>query len=110
MLDRMKSKMPGMKEEEAVSEKKKPMAGIEIEIEGDESEGEAEDSLSEASAEEEVSVGELAKLSDEELLAEVEKRGLEVASGGSAIMDMPKPTEGEAEEEMPQPKKKPAKV
>ena len=114
MLDRMKSKMPGMKEEysEEEGKKKKPMAGIEIEIE-DESESSDEDSLSEASAEEEVSVGELAKLSDEELMAEVEKRGMvvskpegeEVASGGSAIMDMPEPGE---EEEVVVPKKKKA--
>ena len=114
MLDRMKSKMPGMKEEysEEEGKKKKPMAGIEIEIE-DESESSDEDSLSEASAEEEVSVGELAKLSDEELMAEAEKRGMvvskpegeEVASGGSAIMDMPEPGE---EEEVVVPKKKKA--
>ena len=114
MLDRMKSKMPGMKEEysEEEGKKKKPMAGIEIEIE---SEAEGEDSLSERSEEEgmdeEVSVGELAKLSDEELMAEVEKRGMvvskpegeEVASGGSAIMGMPEP--GEEEEVVPKKKK-----
>lgn len=115
MLDRMKSKMPGMKEEysEEEGKKKKPMAGIEIEIEGDdEAEGESLASESEA-AEEEVSVGELAKLSDEELMAEAEKRGMvvskpegeEVASGGSAIMDMPEPGE---EEEIVVPKKKKA--
>lgn len=114
MLDRMKSKMPGMKEEysEEEGKKKKPMAGIEIEIE-DESESSDEESLSEASAEEEVSVGELAKLSDEELMAEVEKRGMvvskpegeEVASGGSAILGLPEPGE---EEEVVVPKKKKA--
>jgi hypothetical protein len=108
----MKSKMPGMKEEysEEEGKKKKPMAGIEIEIE---SEAEGESLASESEAEEEVSVGELAKLSDEELMAEVEKRGMvvskpegeEVASGGSAIMDMPEPGE---EEEVVVPKKKKA--
>ena len=115
MLDRMKSKMPGMKEEysEEEGKKKKPMAGIEIEIE---SEAEGESPASEGEAEgmdEEVSVGELAKLSDEELMAEVEKRGMvvskpegeEVASGGSAIMGMPEPGE---EEEVVVPKKKKA--
>jgi hypothetical protein len=107
MLDRMKSKMPGMKEEETVSEKKKPMAGIEIEIEGEEGPKEEEDmSEGEGMADEEVSVGELAKLSDEELLAEVEKRGLEVATGGAGTTPLPEV----GEEEMPQPKKKPTKV
>ena len=114
MLDRMKSKMPGMKEEysEEEGKKKKPMAGIEIEIEG-EDEAEGEGVAEEGMEEEEVSVGELAKLSDEELMAEVEKRGMvvskpegeEVASGGSAIMDMPEPGE---EEEVVVPKKKKA--
>ena len=114
MLDRMKSKMPGMKEEysEEEGKKKKPMAGIEIEIEGDD-EAEGEGVAEEGMEEEEVSVGELAKLSDEELMAEAEKRGMvvskpegeEVASGGSAIMDMPEPGE---EEEVVVPKKKKA--
>ena len=115
MLDRMKSKMPGMKEEysEEEGKKKKPMAGIEIEIEGEGDESSDESLASESEAEEEVSVGELAKLSDEELMAEVEKRGMvvskpegeEVASGGSAILGMPEPGE---EEEVVVPKKKKA--
>lgn len=113
MLDRMKSKMPGMKEaySEEEGKKKKPMAGIEIEIEG-EGEGEGEGVAEEGMEEEEVSVGELAKLSDEELMAEAEKRGMvvskpegeEVASGGSAILGLPDP--GEEEEEIVIPKKK----
>ena len=106
MLDRMKSKMPGMKEEysEEEGKKKKPMAGIEIEIEG---EGEGEESpegMAEEGMEEEVSVGELAKLSDEELMAEVEKRGMVVSKPEGVE------AEGEAEEEMPELKKKPVKV
>jgi hypothetical protein len=104
----MKSKMPGMKEEysEEEGKKKKPMAGIEIEIEGEEGPEGEDMSEGEGMAEEEVSVGELAKLSDEELMAEVEKRGLEVATGGASSTPLPEVSE----EEMPQPKKKPVKV
>lgn len=117
MYGKMKDKMPmkgskgdsSLRSEESVMEKKKPMAGIEIEIEGDESEPEGEESLSEASAEEEeVSVGELAKFSDEELKAELEKRGMSVASEASA--EGPSTSESESEEPMPVLKKKPAKV
>jgi len=119
MLGKMKDKVPS--KGEPAMEKKKPMAGIEIEIESD---GEAEDSLpSESEGEgleeldEEVSVGQLAKFSDEELKAELEKRGMavaeggdeggkegkEVASGGSSLLALP---EGEEEQEVEIPKKK----
>lgn len=113
MYGKMKDKMPmkGSKEE-SVMEKKKPMAGIEIEIEGDESSDESLPSESEGEgleeSDEEVSVGELAKFSDEELKAELEKRGMSVASEASA--EEPSTSESESEEPMPMLKKKPAKV
>ena len=105
MYDKMKDKMPGMKGKEEKEEmKKKPMAGIEIEIEGEEEEGMESPERME---DEEVAVGELAKLSDEELMAEVKKRGMtvskpeegeEVASGGSSITPLPEAGEEEEEE------------
>lgn len=78
MMDKLKDKLPGKKygKEEEGEGMAKP-AGIEIEIGEDESEDDTE-GIDEAQAEDEVSVGELAKLSDEELLAEVKKRGLEL--------------------------------
>ena len=114
MYDKMKDKMPGMKGKEEKEEmKKKPMAGIEIEIEGEEEEGMESP---EGMEDEEVAVGELAKLSDEELMAEVEKRGMtvskpegegeEVASGGSSITPLPEAGEEEEEEEVIIPSKK----
>lgn len=110
MMEKMKDKLPGVKgkaEAPDMMEKKKTMPGIEIEIgEEDETESPDEGSLSESSDEETVAVGELAQLSDEELLAEVKKRGLEVASGGASIMSLP---EAESEGEAPAPKK-PAKA
>jgi hypothetical protein len=118
MFERMKDKLPGMKGKEMPEEemkKKKPMAGIEIEIEGEE-EGMEGEEAPEGMEEEEVSVGKLAELSDEELMAEVEKRGMtvskpeegegkEMASGGSSIMALPE-VEEEEEEEVPVPPKK----
>jgi len=107
MYDKMKDKMPGMKGKEEKEEmKKKPMAGIEIEIEGEEEEGMESP---EGMEDEEVAVGELAKLSDEELMAEAEKRGMvvsksegakesEVESGGSSITPLPEAGEEEEEE------------
>jgi len=113
MYDKMKDKMPGMKGKEEKEEmKKKPMAGIEIEIEGEEEEGMESP---EGMEDEEVAVGELAKLSDEELMAEVEKRGMtvskpeegeEVASGGSSITPLPEAGEEEEEVIIPSRKKK----
>lgn len=112
MYGKMKDKMPmkGSKEE-SVMEKKKPMAGIEIEIEGDESEGEEPKMAeSEEGMDEEVSVGELAKFSDEELKAELEKRGMTTSE---APAEGPSTSESESESEepeMPMLKKKPAKA
>lgn len=115
MYGKMKDKMPmkGSKEE-PMMEKKKPMAGIEIEIEGDD-EPEGEESLpSESEGEgmdEEVSVGELAKFSDEELKAELEKRGMttsEAPAEGPSTSESE--SESESEEPMPMLKKKPAKA
>jgi hypothetical protein len=113
MYDKMKDKMPGMKGKEEKEEmKKKPMAGIEIEIEGEEEEGMESP---EGMEDEEVAVGELAKLSDEELMAEVEKRGMtvskpeegkEVASGGSSVLALPEAGEAEEEEEVIIPSRK----
>lgn len=115
MFEKMKDKLPGMKgKEDMEAPKKKAMPGIEIEIEGEEEEGmEAPEGMEE---EEEVAVGELAKLSDEELMAEAEKRGMvvskpeeseseEVASGGSSMQALPEAGE---EEEVVVPKKKKA--
>ena len=104
MMDKLKDKLPGKKYgkgEEEGEGMTKP-AGIEIEIgeEEDDTEG-----IDEASAEEEeVSVGKLAEFSDEELMAEMKKRGMEVASGGASITALP---EAGPEEEEEVPKKKP---
>lgn len=106
MLEKLKDKLPGMGKKKA--EEKAP--SIEIEME-DEEEMPPE---GEESEEEEVEVGALAKFSDEELKAEMEKRGMEVASGGSSIMalpEMPEEEEGMPEEEEGMvPKKKPKKA
>jgi len=106
MMDKLKDKLPGKKYGKGEEEMAKP-AGIEIEIgeedepEEGEGEGMAED--------EEVSVGKLAEFSDEELMAEMKKRGMEVASGGASITALPEaqPEEGEEEVPMPAAKKKP---
>lgn len=106
MLEKLKDKLPGMGKKKA--EENAP--SIEIEME-DEEEMPPE---GEESEEEEVEVGALAKFSDEELKAEMEKRGMEVASGGSSIMalpEMPEEEEGMPEEEEGMvPKKKPKKA
>lgn len=97
MMDKLKDKLPGKKygKEEESEGMAKP-AGIEIEIGEEEGEGmgEAED--------EEISVGKLAEFSDEELMAEMKKRGMEVASGGASITALPE-AEAEEEEEVPMP-------
>jgi hypothetical protein len=108
MYERMKDKIPGMKSKEMPEEenKKKPMAGIEIEIEGDEEEEGME--APEGMEDEEVAVGELAKLSDEELMAEVEKRGM-VVSKPEGEGEAPSESEPEMPEEevvIPSKKKK----
>lgn len=95
MMDKLKDKLPGKKYGKGEEEMAKP-TGIEIEI------GEEED-MGEASAEdEEVSVGKLAEFSDEELMAEMKKRGMEVASGGASITALPE-VESEDEEVPPMP-------
>jgi hypothetical protein len=94
MFEKMKEKLPGMKSKEMPEEemkKKKPMAGIEIEIEGEEEEGMESP---EGMEEEEVSVGKLAELSDEELMAEVEKRGM--------VVSKPEESEAPASESEPE--------
>lgn len=109
MMDKLKDKLPGKKYgkgEEQGESLAKP-AGIEIEIGEEDDEGSL---ASEGEADEEVSVGKLAEFSDEELMAEMKKRGMEVASGGASITSLPEagPEEGEEEEvPMPAAKKKP---
>ena len=96
MFEKMKEKLPGMKgKEDMEAPKKKAMPGIEIEIEGEEEEGmEAPEGMED----EEVAVGELAKLSDEELMAEAEKRGMVVSKPEGASES----EAAEAEPEMPE--------
>jgi len=107
MFEKMKEKLPGMKGKEMPEEdmKKKAMPGVEIEIESGEEEG--QDMESPEGSEEEVAVGELAKLSDEELMAEAEKRGMVISKPGeseaSAEAESP---EQESEENKLVPKKK----
>jgi len=102
MLEKLKNKLPGEKKSEKYS---KPMPGVEIEI------GEPEDEAEEASEgpsespDEEVAVGELAQFSDEELKAELEKRGMKVESGGASILALPE-AGPEEDEEAPQPPRK----
>ena len=105
MLEKLKDKLPGMGKKKA--EEKAP--SIEIEME-DEEEMPPE---GEEGEEEEVEVGALAKFSDEELKAEMEKRGIEVAPSepmpamaGEEEEGMPMPEE----EEGMVPKKKPKKA
>ena len=98
MLEKMKSKLPGMKGE---SEKSMKPPSIEVEI--GEEEG-PEEEMPEEGDTEEVAVGDLAQFSDEELKAELEKRGMQVASGGASIMALPE-AEGE-EAPAPAPQKK----
>jgi hypothetical protein len=116
MFEKMKEKLPGMKgKEDMEAPKKKAMPGIEIEIEGEEEEG-MEGEESPEGMEEEVSVGKLAELSDEELMAEAEKRGMvvskpegeEVASGGASVTPLPEAGPEEEEEAPVPPKKKKA--
>lgn len=102
MMDKLKDKLPGKKYGKGEEEMAKP-AGIEIEI-GEEEEPEEGEGMDEAQAEdEEISVGKLAEFSDEELMAEMKKRGIEVASGGASVTPLPEPEEEEEEEEIPMP-------
>lgn len=75
MLEKLKNKLPGEKKSEKYS---KPMPGVEIEI-GEPEDEEAEGAEMASAEEEEVSVGKLAQFSDEELKAELEKRGMSVS-------------------------------
>jgi hypothetical protein len=112
MYERMKDKIPGMKSKEMPEEenKKKPMAGIEIEIENEEEGMDEAGASPEGMEDEEVAVGELAKLSDEELMAEVEKRGMVVSKPEEAPASESEAAEAEAAEEVviPPAKKKKA--
>lgn len=102
MLEKMKSKLPGMKGE---SEKSMKPPSIEVEI--GEEEG-PEEEMPEEGDTEEVAVGDLAQFSDEELKAELEKRGMSVASGGASITPLPEAESEEAPAPAPQKKVKPA--
>jgi hypothetical protein len=78
-MDKMKEKLPGMAS-------KKPVPSIEIEMEGEEEE------TPEAPVEgdeEEIAVGDLAQFSDEELKAELEKRGMQVSAPKQPAAPMP---------------------
>lgn len=92
MLEKLKDKLPMM------GKKSKEMEKPSVEIEIGEEEGPEEGMEEEGMEEEEVAVGKLAEFSDEELMAEMKKRGLEVASGGSAILGLPELPKEEEEE------------
>ena len=104
MLEKMKSKLPGMKGE---SEKSMKPPSIEVEI--GEEEG-PEEEMPEEGDTEEVAVGDLAQFSDEELKAELEKRGMKVGSGGelpeAAAEGEPAVQESQEKELVPQKKVK----
>ena len=103
-MDKMREKLPmkgAKKDSEASPMPKAPS----IEVEIGEEEGPEEEGAPEGDMEEEVSVGELAQFSDEELKAELEKRGMEVATGGASITPLPE-AEGEEEAPAPAPQKK----
>lgn len=102
MLEKLKDKLPMMGKKSKEMEK----PSVEIEIGEDEEEGMPEEGMGEE--DEEVAVGKLAEFSDEELMAEMKKRGMEVASGGSSVLALPElpEEEGEGEAEAA-PKKKP---
>lgn len=101
MLEKLKNKLPGEKKSEKYS---KPMPGVEIEI-GEPEDDEAEGPEMAEDKEEQVAVGELAQFSDEELKAELEKRGMKVESGGASILALPE-AGPEEDEEAPQPPRK----
>lgn len=92
--------LPGMEDGEGEGEGEAPESEVEINVGelGAEGEGEGEEGMmaEESSA--------LAEVSDEELLAELKKRGMKVASGGSSIMPLPEP--GPEEEPAPAPASK----
>lgn len=108
----MQEKVKGMLKGMSMPKKKKPEAMPEGMVEGEESygpegegEGEApevEISLEDMGGESEMSEegGMLAEVSDEDLMAELKKRGIKVASGGASVTPLP---EAGPEEETPAP-------
>jgi hypothetical protein len=93
MLEKLKDKLPMMGKKGKEMEK----PSVEIEIGEDEEEGMPEEEGM-GEEEEEVAVGKLAEFSDEELMEEMKKRGLEVASGGSSVLGLPELPKEEEEE------------
>lgn len=91
MLEKLKDKLPMM------GKKSKEMEKPSVEIEIGEDEEEMPGEYGEGMEEEEVAVGKLAEFSDEELMAEMKKRGLK---GGAPEPELPMKEE-EEEEEMP---------
>lgn len=87
--------LPGMEDGEGEGEGESPESEVEINVGELGAEGEGEEGMmgEESSA--------LTEVSDEELLAELKKRGMKVASGGSSIEPLPEP--GPEEEPMPAP-------
>ena len=112
----MQEKVKGMLKNMSMPKKKKPEEMPEGMVEGEAEEGESEgpelelsledmggEGESEAGAEMPEESSALAEISDEDLMAELKKRGIEVASGGASITPLPEAgTEGE---EMPAPRK-----
>jgi len=90
MLEKLKDKLPMMGKKGKEMEK----PSVEIEIGEDEEEAPMPE---EGMEEEEIAVGKLAEFSDEELMAEMKKRGL---NGGAPEPELPMKEE-EEEEEMP---------
>ena len=104
----MQEKVKGMLRDMAMPKSKKPES---MPMEGMEDEESPED-MSEDKAEMEAEdLSSLVDISDEELIAEAEKRGMKVspsaetASGGASITPLPEP----GEDEVPAPKAPPAK-
>jgi len=106
----MQEKVKGMLKNMSMPKKKKPEEMPEGMVEGEAEEGESEGPELELSLEDMGGEGEsaagtempeessaLAEISDEDLMAELKKRGLEVAGGSEAAMPM--------DEEMPAPRK-----
>lgn len=91
MLEKLKDKLPMM------GKKSKEMEKPSVEIEIGEDEEEMPGEYGEGMEEEEVAVGKLAEFSDEELMAEMKKRGLK---GAAPEPELPMKEE-EEEEEMP---------
>jgi hypothetical protein len=107
MQEKVKGMLKGMSMPKKKPEAKMPESMVEGEEEGSEEAPEVEINLEDMGGEEEGMPEEssaLADVSDEELMAELKKRGLEVASGGTSILPLPEP--GPEEEPAPAPAKK----